>query len=687
MATRTDDRLIEHIRRLVLSGRDLTISDGDLLGRFVRWRDDAAFEALVRRHGPMVFGVCCRVLRRPQDAEDAFQATFLVLARKAAQVAPPEMLGNWLYGVAYQTAIRARATIGKRNQRERQVSVMPETPILMAERNDDLWRLLDQEVSRLPDKYRAPIVLCDLEGKTRQEAARHLGWPEGSVAGRLARGREMLAVRLAKHGPTLSVGALAAELAQNAASACVPPSVMVETIQAASLFAAGQTAATAGISIKAAALAEGVIRTMNATKWATTILAIFVLAGLGGGLGLGLQGGALAPQEKAVAGIDQPNGKVAEVAAPMTDKERIIGVWRVKATEFLGSEGANSAMPLVRHTFAKDGRWTYSIILPPLHDLNNVTTTTGTYDFVGPGRIDLSADGFNPNGKVTYAIYRFDGDNRLTLCLSSIHREWGDKTRPTEFTTDKADWRVIWHLVRAKPGEEKPTQQDLDYSWSDWQENGSRPREERPPGLASRENLRKIVLAFHSYFDEHRVLPAQAIYSADGKTPLLSWRVAILPYLGKRDLYELFKLDEPWDSEHNKKLIPKMPNRYASTVAGKGEPGKTFYQFVTGPDTLFDGAKKMRLRDVVDGSRNTLLAIEAKDSVIWTRPADLTLPEDRDKRPPVGELFANGFNASFLDGSARFLSATIPAAKLRALVTPRGQEVVNIDSLTAPTKD
>src|SRR5262249_27234943 len=153
-----------------------------LLEGYVRGREEAAFAALVRRHGPMVWGVCRRVLHSHQDAEDAFQATFLVLVRKAASVVPREMVANWLYGVARQTALKARATTARRRAREKQVTAMPEPPLEQQALWDDLQPLLDQELGRLPDKYRAVIVLCDLEGKTRKEAARHFRLPEGTVA-------------------------------------------------------------------------------------------------------------------------------------------------------------------------------------------------------------------------------------------------------------------------------------------------------------------------------------------------------------------------------------------------------------------------------------------------------------------------------------------------------------------------
>ena len=204
MATSKMGEVIRHLRRTVLLRDGAGLTDGQLLERFVSGREEAALEALVKRHSAMVWGVCCRILRNNHDAEDAFQTTFLVLVRKAASVVPKEMVGNWLYGVAHQTALNARATAARRRKRERQVTDMPEPATQCNNLWYDLQPLLDQELSRLPDKYRAAIVLCDLEGKTRKEAARQLGLVEGTLASRLARARTMLAKRLARHGLELS---------------------------------------------------------------------------------------------------------------------------------------------------------------------------------------------------------------------------------------------------------------------------------------------------------------------------------------------------------------------------------------------------------------------------------------------------------------------------------------------------
>ena len=176
MPASSTDSLSQHLRRLVLRRDRTALTDGQLLEHFLTHRDAAAFETLLRRHGPMVLGVCRRVLDNAQDAEDAFQATFLVLACKAAGIARRELVGNWLYGVAYRTALDARAAAARRQARERQVKYMPDPE---AGDRTDVWRdlrpLLDQELNRLPDKYRVPVVLCELEERTLRDVARQLG--------------------------------------------------------------------------------------------------------------------------------------------------------------------------------------------------------------------------------------------------------------------------------------------------------------------------------------------------------------------------------------------------------------------------------------------------------------------------------------------------------------------------------
>jgi RNA polymerase sigma factor (sigma-70 family) len=176
-------------------------TDADLLDRFAVDGDQEAFAAIVRRHGPMVFGVCRRVLRDPHDAEEAFQVTFLVLVRKGGRLAQPERLGNWLYGVAYRVARKAKGTSARREAHERLAAGMIRpAPVTVGPDRAEVRAVLDEEMVALPEKYRAPLVLCYLEGLTNEDAARRLGWAPGSMSYRLARGREMLRRRLARRG-------------------------------------------------------------------------------------------------------------------------------------------------------------------------------------------------------------------------------------------------------------------------------------------------------------------------------------------------------------------------------------------------------------------------------------------------------------------------------------------------------
>jgi RNA polymerase sigma factor (sigma-70 family) len=262
------------IRHLLadLSQEGAGMADGELLARFLVSRDENALAALVRRHATMVWGVCRRLLNY-HDAEDAFQATFLVLVHKAADV-PGQAVANWLSGVARQTAVRLQATRALRGQREAQVVNVPE-PALPEASDADLQAVVDEEVRRLPDHYRSVLVLCDLEGRTRREAAQQLGIPEGSVASRLARARMMLAKRLTQRGVGPSGGP---------ASASAPPALVAFTIKAASLLAAGQAAGV--VSAKVAALTEGVVKAMFATKINSGLTVVLVLAVLAGGAGL-----------------------------------------------------------------------------------------------------------------------------------------------------------------------------------------------------------------------------------------------------------------------------------------------------------------------------------------------------------------------------------------------------------------
>jgi RNA polymerase sigma factor (sigma-70 family) len=259
------------------------VSDGYLLDLFIRHKDESAFAGLVRRHGHMVLGVCQRILANSHDAEDCFQAAFLVLVRKANTIQPREMVGNWLYGVAYRTALEAKKMAARRRNREKKRFDMPRS-----EADPDRWQelrpLLDEELSRLPDKYRFVLIACDLEGHTRKEVARALDLPEGTVASRLARARAMLAKRLKRRNLAMSAAALAAVLAEQVTATCMPAALAASTTRAAALLATGKPVAGI-ISGNVAALINAAVKSMLLTKLEIAAAALMILAALGLGIG------------------------------------------------------------------------------------------------------------------------------------------------------------------------------------------------------------------------------------------------------------------------------------------------------------------------------------------------------------------------------------------------------------------
>jgi RNA polymerase sigma factor (sigma-70 family) len=270
--------LLQHLRRLPAPGT-AGLPDAQLLERFVAAKDEAAFTVLVWRYGPLVYNVCRRVLHRADDVEDAFQATFLALVRKAAAIRNRDAVGGWLHQVAHRVALRARAA-------RRPTEPYPEAGLAAPETEDarlgcDLRPLLDEEVGRLPPRYRDAVVLFYLSGHTTEEAARQLGCPRGTVLSRLAWARERLRKRLTQRGVALPVGVLALWLARKGACAEVPALLIGSTLRTAQGFAAGKAAAAGVVSARAALLMEGVLRSMFLTKLKSTML-VGVLATLMG---------------------------------------------------------------------------------------------------------------------------------------------------------------------------------------------------------------------------------------------------------------------------------------------------------------------------------------------------------------------------------------------------------------------
>jgi RNA polymerase sigma factor (sigma-70 family) len=278
--------VLRHLRRAALFSAGDNLSDAQLLESFLSRRDDSAFELIMRRHGPMVLAVCRRVLRSPQDVEDVFQATFLVLIRKAGSLRSQASLGNWLYGVAHRTAMKARTMNAKRRARESAAGNLkrPTTEV-----DEELLKHLDAAIEALPDKFRAPVVLCELEGKTRKEAARLLGLTEDSVAWRLRQGRNLLAKKLARYVGVVAVSALSTALSEGAV---VPRLLLTTTLATARQFAMGGTVQAGVVSAHVVLLTEGVIKAMLLSKLKLVGVAMLVLSLGAGATGIGLRAGA-----------------------------------------------------------------------------------------------------------------------------------------------------------------------------------------------------------------------------------------------------------------------------------------------------------------------------------------------------------------------------------------------------------
>lgn len=316
--------LPDFLRRLRqrLSPADEGTADADLLDRFVELREEAAFEVLVARHSSMVFGVCGRVLGDTHAAEDAFQATFLILARRARAIRKRTSLGCWLHGVAYRVAVKARARESCRRRHEREVM-----PLEASDSAAVVWRdlrpALDAALDRLPEKYRAPLVLCYLEGRTQEEAAELLGWRLGTLATRVLRGRTRLRSLLARRGVAISIASLTMVLERNLVSAAQPAELVSCTV--------GHAASVAAVPDSIQVLAKGVLHTMRYAKIRKALPVAVVAVLLGGTALIWQQRNALA-----TVGDTPPEKKDSDKPDAKKDLELLQGTWKIDSMEWGG---------------------------------------------------------------------------------------------------------------------------------------------------------------------------------------------------------------------------------------------------------------------------------------------------------------------------------------------------------------
>jgi RNA polymerase sigma factor (sigma-70 family) len=421
MASEPASPVSQFLRQIAGPPPDCDLSDRHLLERFVTARDEAAFAVLVRRHGPMVLGVCRRLLHDAHEAEDAFQATFLVLVHKARSIGRPELLGPWLHGVAHRTAARARQA-ARRRAREREAMAMPDDDPGVEVAWRELRQVLDEELGRLAQKYRAPLVLFYLEGKSTEEVAQQLGCPKGTVLSRLARGRDQLRERLVRRGVGLSVWTLAVVLVEKAAPAAVPAVLAMGTVKAAVLTAAGQAAAGA-IPASVAALTKGVLRAMFLSK--VKIVAAVVLA-----LSVAVAGTVVSAR-RALADKPAAAGKN---EAPK-DEEKILGTWIYVSVEARGNKVPEEEIKEAKVILAADGKFTAMI---------RKGEKKGTYK-LDPAKKPKAITITNDQGNMHLGIYKLEGDS-LTICM---HEEDG-ADRPTEFASKEGTKITLVVLKREK---------------------------------------------------------------------------------------------------------------------------------------------------------------------------------------------------------------------------------------------
>jgi RNA polymerase sigma factor (sigma-70 family) len=398
-------------------------TDERLLRDYVTTRDAGAFAAIMQRHGGTVSGVCRRILQREQDAEDAFQATFIVLMRKAASLSRPKLLGNWLYGVAYRIASKIRSANFEQRMREAPMIDLPAPDANDGVSWHNLRPLLDDELQRLPQRYRRPIVLFYLEGKSAQEVAAALGRPRGTVLSQLSRGRERLRVRLARRNLTLSAGVLASLLERTALYDAAGPARLLDWAMRAQASSLTAGAAGAGVSARARLLAQQILKDLFRRRlWMVGSLLLAVLLAISAGI-------------LSYAAILAPPVAVVQ-ADPRSEVDGLQGEWQVIAVERDGRVLRKDEFPFARLKIRDQ------IILHE-GDEHNQEVIFRLHPEQQPKAMDMHSTGYH--GEETYnAIYALVGDT-LTICRPDA------AARPTEFASKPGSNILLYTAKRIPP--------------------------------------------------------------------------------------------------------------------------------------------------------------------------------------------------------------------------------------------
>jgi RNA polymerase sigma factor (sigma-70 family) len=430
MPTVRDEPVLRFIRKIAVREQFARLADGELLKRFVESRDEEAFAVIVRRHGLMVLRVCLQLLGNEHDAEDAFQATFLVLAGKAASVKKQESVGSWLFGVASHAAADLKRKHARRRSHETQARQGSVTDPLSVITLREAQTILNEELARLPEKYRAPLVLCSLEGLTKDEAARQLGMPSGKLKDRLEQARKRLRVRLASRGLTLSGAFVASVFSEQLSTAAIPAGLLNSTVQAATSVAAGSAVGSV-VSAKVAILAEGVLKTMLLCKLKNG-LTLLIVAGM---FACGV--GALT---YSVLAESKPTDQHAE--KQRTDKDKIQGTWFLVSAVVEGEDRTNGIEKEAHKRIFKGDEFTIERADQPG---NHVKVQYQIDADKKPKTIDMVPGDGPDKGKTVPAIYKIAGD-ALTICEGDVGRN-----RPTEFSSTAENGWILLVFKREQP--------------------------------------------------------------------------------------------------------------------------------------------------------------------------------------------------------------------------------------------
>lgn len=433
--------VLDQVRRVAAVQTSRGLADGELLERFVGAKDEAAFTVLVQRHGPLVLGVCRRALGNAHDAEDACQATFLLLARKAASIRKAASLSSWLHRVASSVAANMKREQARRCRRERQVQpVMAQDPAA-----DVSWRevqtALDEDLQRLPERYRAPLILCYLDRQTRDEAAEQLRLTPAALHGRLERGRKLLCERLTRRGMALSGTLLAAAVGEGVSQAALSPSVILSLTKAATLVASGKPSAVTTVPAHVLSLTREALRTLLLAKLnmgaATVLCAGLSLAAVGAMLMPTGSRQDADPGSKAMVADARGAPRVDETATE--DAKNLEGEWQVVETEANGKKSPSYEVRSHRIIFAFkgdeitanfDGRTKFKLNADTVPKAMDITWIDGKWQ-----------------GLTAASIYSLE-EGRLRLCMPA----WKGK-RPTEFKTRDGDGLHLYVLERITPKE------------------------------------------------------------------------------------------------------------------------------------------------------------------------------------------------------------------------------------------